>query len=228
MFHAQCTHCNHVNPPAAKYCIRCGTQLLLTCPSCKALNDSTARACQNCAATLSDGGEPIHASLRAGRSAEMAVSGSVSSIEALSQMRSSETTRPNLPSEGDADAETGSGWAGSSPSTLAGSPAIPNVSKTSLTRRSKRVLIAFLIAVIAGGFSWYTYRYQIVDTAEQGAQRDDGIERDSRSSAANQNVLPVGAQNETKQRVESDSSAPCTEAVAALGLCSPERTPRKD
>jgi hypothetical protein len=83
-----------------------------------------------------------------------------------------------------------------------------------------------VIAVIAG-FGWYVYRYSTM--AEQRAQGGDRSERDSGASAANyQNAIPVAAQNETKQGPERDSGGLCTEAVAALGLCSPEPTHRKD
>jgi uncharacterized protein with PQ loop repeat len=166
-------------------------------------------------------------SLWAGRSTEVAVPGFENGTEAPLPTRSSATTQASLRSEGDADAETASlGWAGSPPGTFAGSRTIPNVSKTTLPQRSKPILITFVIAVIAV-FSWYIYRYPTM--AEHRAQSDDRTERDSGASAANyQNAIPVAAKNETKQGSERDSGGLCTEAVAALGLCSPEPTHRKD
>lgn len=58
-----CTFCNQVNPADAKYCNACGGALhLLPCPGCGAVNDVTASACYQCHARLpgrgNDEGEP--------------------------------------------------------------------------------------------------------------------------------------------------------------------------
>lgn len=231
MFRPQCTCCNHVNPPASKYCIQCGAQLLLlACPSCKALNDPTARTCHSCDAALhgQDSGVLTRASTHAGHSVELAVSAIENDIN--EPMRAA-TTRARLPSDlVDADASNGMSdhWAGSSPAAFAGSTRTPSVSRTSLTHRSKPILVALAIAVIAG-LGWYAYRYSLVDVAAQRTQSADAIERGTPSSTSNQSALPVGAQEqETNPRVERDGRASCTEAVAALGLCMPEPTHRKD
>ena len=231
MFGSECTYCNHANAPASNYCTRCGTRLPNVCPSCKTLNDPTARACQNCTVTLRerDGAFAIEPSLSAARSTELAVSGFENGTQAPLPTRSSAMTEASLPSEGAADTETANlGWAGSPPGTSAGSRTRPNVSKTTPTPRSRPLLVTFVIAVIAGSI-WYLYRYPLIDIAEQRAQGADRIERDSGSSAANyQSTSPVAAKSETKQWTERDSGGSCTEAVAALGLCSPEPTQRKD
>lgn len=234
MLRPRCTCCNHVNPPASNYCIRCGAQLLLlACPSCEALNEAAARTCHNCDAAIPerDSGVLTRPSARAGDSVELAVSAIENDIKGPLRTRSSATTRARLPPdlvEADASSGMSDGWAGSSPAAFAGSSRTPSVSNTYLAHRSKPILIALAIAVIAG-FGWYAYRYPVVDVTAQRTQSTDAIERDTHSSANNQSALPVGAQEqETNPRVERDGRASCTEAVAALGLCLPEPIHRKD
>ena len=50
---AECSFCQHTNPPDAKFCNSCGAPLyLVPCPHCGALNEITASACHQCARTL--------------------------------------------------------------------------------------------------------------------------------------------------------------------------------
>jgi len=231
MFRPHCTYCNHVNPPASKYCTRCGVELFLTaCPSCNALNDPTARACHNCTVTLRQGDVGVLTRPPLTTGAPRKPDDSVIANRINDSMRPalSASTRLKVASDlakTDAVDAVSEGWAGSSPITFARSRGRPNVSKIAFTHRWKPILIALAIADIAG-FSWYGYRYAYM--AEQRAQSGDETERESRSRTANYQIaIPVSAKDETN-KPEGDSGPRCTEAVAALALCSSELTQRKD
>jgi ribosomal protein L40E len=50
---AQCSFCQHTNPPDAKFCNTCGGALdLAPCPHCGAVNDATASTCRQCSGSL--------------------------------------------------------------------------------------------------------------------------------------------------------------------------------
>jgi hypothetical protein len=50
---ADCSFCQHANPPEAKFCNACGAPLyLVPCPHCGAVNETTAIACHQCARKL--------------------------------------------------------------------------------------------------------------------------------------------------------------------------------
>lgn len=53
MFALQCLSCEHDNPVGAKYCAECGSRLNLTlCKHCEAINERTAQRCHNCGTEL--------------------------------------------------------------------------------------------------------------------------------------------------------------------------------
>lgn len=50
---ADCSFCQHTNPPGSKFCNVCGAPLyLVPCPHCGAVNEFTASACHQCAGKL--------------------------------------------------------------------------------------------------------------------------------------------------------------------------------
>ncbi|HUF39333.1 MAG TPA: adenylate/guanylate cyclase domain-containing protein [Anaerolineales bacterium] len=49
-----CPTCGHVNPPEAKFCQNCGTDLRFACPNCGEANSRAARFCQNCGHRLAE------------------------------------------------------------------------------------------------------------------------------------------------------------------------------
>lgn len=54
----QCPFCDHGNPASAKFCNACGGSLTLSpCPTCGAVNEVTARTCYQCHARLGPGDE---------------------------------------------------------------------------------------------------------------------------------------------------------------------------
>lgn len=50
---AECLDCGHKNRPDARFCDRCGTELLTACPACGTANDPGARFCRQCGGQLS-------------------------------------------------------------------------------------------------------------------------------------------------------------------------------
>jgi class 3 adenylate cyclase/predicted ATPase len=53
-----CTHCQHLNPPGAKFCNACGAKLEVVCAACQHLNPPESRFCNECGAALSSQPKP--------------------------------------------------------------------------------------------------------------------------------------------------------------------------
>ena len=54
-----CPACHHANDDGARFCVSCGSPLVLRCPSCETINARTRMRCHHCAAMLR--AEPIDA-----------------------------------------------------------------------------------------------------------------------------------------------------------------------
>jgi hypothetical protein len=231
MFRPQCTFCDHANPPASKYCTACGARLrVIACASCKALNDVNAGACYQCAEPLPPWDIALEApALATAESTADTVLPASAGGDIYDRARPSlpDSSRASLPSDS-ADSEgvndTGNAWAGSAPAAPTGFAQAPTATRSSLGERTKPFVITLAVAVLAG-LAFYAYRNSGDDTPQSAwigvVKRGDGS-----TGAANDSPSAGGKQDNTG--VGRDPVAACTEAVAALGLCSPQSTQRRD
>ncbi|MGZ5089916.1 MAG: zinc ribbon domain-containing protein [Burkholderiales bacterium] len=232
MFRPRCAFCSHTNPPASKYCTACGARLhVVHCSSCNALNDASARACQQCGVPLPD--KDIALEAHALTTAQTTVDTSAPAIaggDVYDQARPtlSQPSLASLPSDSaDSGAanDTGNRWAGSASVALTGSAPGRIATPSSLAERGRPIAIIFAVVILAG-IAFYAYRNSVND-APQSAWVGVVNRGDGRSGGANDSSRSAGGtQDDTGEG--RDPVAGCTEAVAALGLCLPQSSQRKD
>jgi hypothetical protein len=232
MSRPQCTFCDHANPPASKYCTACGARLrVVACASCDALNDVNAGVCYQCAEPLPprDIAFEVPALTTAETTADPARPASAGGdVYDRTRPPLPESSRTSLASD-TADSEVvndaGNAWAGSAPAALTGFAQAPIATRSSVAERAKPFAITLAVAVLAG-LAFYAYRNSVDDTPQSAwigvVNRGDGP-----TGAANDTSPSAGGKQDATG-VGRDPVAACTEAVTALGLCSPQSTQRKD
>jgi len=218
MFCPQCTGCNHVNAPGSNYCTRCGAKLLLAiCPTCKALNDATASTCRHCGATGDESGAHM-----ASHSTSSAHGASIETIpfamDALSHADTASLEAEVSTAEAAPEADHTGGanaWAGSSPAAFTA-----HTAATSRRRRAVAIIVTLAVAGAAAALL-YSYRYPFSMAAEGAAASAQDTRANTTSSTRSSTPEPAPPAN-APRGAKGDQGQGCTEAVAALALCSPE------
>ena len=204
----QCRFCEQANPRDSRFCNACGGQLnLAPCPRCGAVNDITATSCYQCSGGLA----------QSRTDAPDLTLLAVHPIQLLGRRGVTEQ-----------DTRLGEGLvAVTKPVALAGS----EVANRGRGRRSRAIVGTLVLAAI-GLFGYYALRpHAPVDVppppvANNGAEgpvrpivRQTPIQDTRPAKPASSAISGAGGAAAVTRFQPTNAAAPCTEAIAALGLC---------
>ena len=215
----KCKYCEHGNPPDSKYCNACGATLTLApCPHCGAVNEVTATTCYQCRGSLLESSKdalvpalPAAAiSQLSPRRASLAIAGTVvAAIVAFTGYYAYRHYSLVSPPPSPAANTEAKGHGGPVlPASTPGPAATPEVPATATPAP------AVLPADAAPA-------PPISPTTRQITQRRTG-----RQLAEPAESAAVAAPVARPQTAEPPRLGPCTERVAALGLCTPNPVPK--
>lgn len=228
----KCEYCEHGNPPDSKYCNACGATLTLApCPHCGAVIEVTATTCYQCRGSMQE-------SSNAQGTGSAAGGGFESLIDALAPEANRARSRAEMDLKNDLRIDK-----------LESALVLKKVNEKSkllvlkdltkltkvasfkadfaATQRSRAIAGTVVVAIVAF-IGYYAYRHYSLVSLPPSSEAN--TEAKGRSGPVRPASTPGPAATPTVPVTAAPTSAvsPCTERVAALGLCTPKPVPKNE
>lgn len=224
----KCEYCEHGNPPDSKYCNACGATLTLApCPHCGAVIEVTATTCYQCGGGMQESSKAQGTGAAAGGGLE-------SIIDALAPEAHRERSRAERDLKNDLRIDKlESAFVRKKVNekskllVLKDLPKLTKVTSFKATQRSRAIVGTVVVAIVAF-IGYYAYRHYSLVSLPPSSEAN--TEAKGRSGPVRPASTPGPAATPTVPVTAAPTSAvsPCTERVAALGLCTPKPVPKNE
>jgi ribosomal protein L40E len=221
-----CGYCEHGNPPDSKYCNACGATLTLApCPRCGAVLEITATTCYQCHGSKQESSKDalIPEADRAHSRAELALKNDlrIDKLESALVLKKV-NEKSELPSLNEKRKFLD----------LKDLTKLAKLISFKTAFAARRLSLAAIVGTgaiaIVAFIGYYAYRHYPLDSPPSSSAAD--IEVKVRSGAAQPSAIPGSAATASVPVTATPTStvSPCTERVAALGLCTPGPVPKNE